>query len=319
MGNFRKGGKVAEEASKRKPFGPRAEFFSLADQESAIVRFLEDSEEWIVTDQHNFIPTKGPDADATDEQKKKFPKSMGAVCRYDEAYRDEYSDCFICDHMLNDKGKPYRPQPRLWARVVMREQVVGTEQHVAEGKISEDQIGKPVGLRDKEVEEDETNDKGEKTGKTVIRKDVRIVNMPMKNFFGVLQGYFEAYGTVLDRDYKIKRKGQNLDTEYHFVPMDPIPGHDLREAELQERYEGIVDLGKVIDERASDKYFARFFDDRVTSSDTKGEQSGSTPNPAQAGPSEEEDGPSQQERMEAMKARVRGDSSRPAAVGPQNF
>lgn len=63
-----------------------------------------------------------------------------------------------------------------------------------------------------------------------------LVRQGVKNFWNQLFGYFEEYGTICDRDYKITRIGERLDTVYQIVPLDPDP--DLVEPEaLAERYE----------------------------------------------------------------------------------
>lgn len=318
---FNTGGAAAEEAAKASRASgnrSRAAFFSLSDGEETFVRFLDESDDWIWIKQHNFVPTKGAPSDATDDQKKNFPTKMGAVCRYDDAFRDDYHDCFICDQMTNDKGKKFFPQIRLWARVVMRVPVVGTQEMVEAGQIGEHQVGKRVGFRDGEVEEDDLNDAGQPTGKKVQKKDVRVVNMPMKNFFGHFQGYYDAYGTVLDRDYRIKRIGAGLETEYKIAPMDPIPGHDLSDPELQARYEGLVNIEKIIEERASDEFYARFFDTRVAAPARKAQGGEGAEAPAAAPVAAEEDTVSK-DKLDAMKARVRGGTASATASGPQNF
>lgn len=42
------------------------------------------------------------------------------------------------------------------------------------------------------------------------------------NFWKSLIGYFGLYGTLMDRDYLIERKGGGVDTEYVIVPLDPV-------------------------------------------------------------------------------------------------
>jgi len=287
--SFRKGAEEAREASKGAAF-PKSHYFSLdgnphSPNNSAILRFLTDKDDLIVVDQHNNIPTKGEPKDFEGS----WPKAMSAVCRKDRAFEGMYDDCFICDHIVDGK-KIKRPSGRSWALAVLREEV------------KED--GKIVGYRDATREVAELDDKGKPTGETHMEKAIVIVNMGYKNFFGILDGFGAHYGTLLDRDYKIRRQGTETDTTYQIVPLDPIEVDDdgtifdLRDPQFMARYDA-PDLVDLVAEKASDDFYARFFDTRVQAPSSK--SSDSTPD-APERPSTE----ASSERMTALAQRVKG-------------
>lgn len=261
----RGGAKAKEAADKAQARAPRTNYFSLKDGESAIIRLIDDGDEtgWIYVKQHEYVPVQ---KDAPEDYQGEWPKRTGAICRHDEAFAGMYSDCWICDEMTReDTGKPYRPALRLWARAVMREAVKGTQEMVDEGKIPATKIGKRVAIKDKMIDVAEMDSKGEATGKTVEQFDVQVLNFGMKNFFGYLQGFYDVYGTVLDRDYVIKREGSGTDTEYSIVPLPEIKNgeggiYTLEDAEVRAKYLDIVDLEEIIARRASDDHYARYFD-----------------------------------------------------------
>jgi hypothetical protein len=312
---FRRGGQAAEEAAKKvQSGGNRNKFFSLKEKESAVIRFIDDGDPetgWISVGQHAYVPTKGPDENVSDEAKEKWPQRAGAVCRHDDAFSGMYRDCFICDQMTKEDGKPYFPSIRLWARAVLREPVLGTQEHVDAGQIKPHMIGKVVGYDDVYVTDGETGQQ---------RPEVVILNFGLKNFFGTMQGYYDVNGTVLDRDFHVTRKGQGKDTDYSIIARDPIYDqetgavYDLRDPEIRAQYEGIVDLEKLIADQASDDRYARYFDTtkpiparRDRDEDAPAAPtSASAPKPAANEPSEE--------AMMAMRNRVMG-IGKPQNVG----
>lgn len=270
MSNFAKGGNKAREAQKNAfPAFKRTNYLTLKDGESTILRLIDDADDWIFVNQHGFIPTKGAPKDAKAESKAKWPASMNAVCRYTKNEGDYVfpelaeTGCFICDHMTNaETGKKLYPSVKLWARAIQRDEIKGTDAMVGTGPgtIRQNQVGRVVGFRDHEVEVQEVDGEGKATGKTFKEPKVIVLNQGMKNFFGALQAYADAYGTALDRDYKVTRRGNGLKTEYDIVAMDAIQGYSLEDPEIRTPYLKIVDLEKVITEQASDDHYARFFD-----------------------------------------------------------
>lgn len=263
MPGFKRGAEAAAEAAKAQQAGfNRAAFFGIKDGESIVVRFLTDGDAWVVVDMHGNVPTKAKPAGYTGN----WPERMGAVCRYTKL--DDGStiadDCYICDNMTETRKKknseereqiPFGKSARPWALACVREEVrneTGTE---------------ILGYRDQEREVQKEDDKGNKTVEKV--KDVVMINMGYKNFFSALEGFFAVYHTLLDRDYRITRKGAGTDTDYDIVPLDPSTmadgrRFDLREPDLMERYTPFMpDLVAEVEQRASNAFYGRFFDPNV--------------------------------------------------------
>jgi hypothetical protein len=334
MANFRKGGKQAEEIAKQQQAAfSKVNWLDLADGESVVVRLLDDSDDWLYALQHNFVPTKGAPADATGEERSKFPTHMSGVCRMDEGFVDpdtgkrQFADCFICDEMRKDDGKKYTPGLRLWARAVEREPVIGTQEHVDAGHIREDRVGKVVGYTDKLVEVPILDDDKKPTGKSTLQRKIYVLRFGLKNFFGAFQGAYDVYETVLDRDYKITRKGSGTKTEYSIVSLNPTPGFDLRDPETHAKYEQYctdagIDLPALIEGMASDDFYGRFFDTRVESKARSAkkddDETSGAPADQQAKP-EETGSTVSPEAVAAMRARVLGGNTPSAPAEETSF
>lgn len=331
---LRRGGKAAEEeAAKNRPVFGRAEFFSLKnDGDSAIFRLLDGPNAWIFVKQHSYVTTKGAPPDSDEKTKDSWPSRTGAVCRKDPAFKGVHSDCYICDSMKKDDGKSYRPTVRLWARLIMREAVQGTEEMAGAGQIQAHQVGKVVGYRDLMVEEPELDKEGNETGKTVRHPKIVVANMSIDNFFGALQGYAEAYedeGGILNRDFTVTRSGAGTDTTYKFAPRNPTTNFDLADPEIKAQYEVFAgqahlseeQLERMIEDRASDDFYARYFDPTkpfpVSKSKKKDGEGGG---PAGGAPAAEQAKPVEdavtQDKLAAMRDRVRGGNRNPAEDAP---
>jgi len=289
--SFRRGGDAAEEANKFTSFN-REKFFSLADGDSCYVRFVTDENEWITVDQYAFLPTKPAPADFSGT----WPKSMPAVSRSDPAFANVYSNDYVAEFMRDEKGVPYKTTARSWAYACMREQVI--------------ENGRVSGYRDKTREVS-----FERDGKTVTEtiKDIVIINMGWKNFFSPLKGFARAYGTVVDRDYWIERRGSGVSTTYSIVPMDAIPGYDLRDPEVAKLYPIGQPLEDLVISRSNDEYYARFFDHRVSApaqNNSNGAAPQAAPAPTQAGPPQalpqQPTNDIDQSRLRALQDRVMG-------------
>lgn len=312
---LRRGGKAAEQEAAFANFS-RMDYFRLKSSgDSMVLRFLDEAHEWPYTRQHNMVPTKAKPADWPENSK--YPATMGAVCRRDKSFSDpsevpHYTECFICDTMVKPDGKKYTNPVRLWARAVVREPVYdeGTKEL--------------LGYRDAEHEVS-TKDEKDNDVKKMVKKIV-VVNMATKNFFGAMQGYADIYGTVLDRDYHVTRKGMDTDTDYNIVPLDVDPDHNLKKTPgLRDKYEAFAkeasatpeDVEKMIYDLASDDFYARFFDTTKQAPPFKGKKKGdegkkasSAPAPSGGAPAAEQAKPADSEdefsaeRLEKMKNRV---------------
>lgn len=249
-------------AESGKSFSDRVDYFGVEDGEQKMIRFLTDLTDWTdsdgvehrglwETEMHNFMPTR-PSPDGHD----KWPKAMSAVCRNDPMFNGYYSDCYICSHMRDpyDSAKPATPARRLWGVAVLREEIVDG--------------GKIIGFRDvmKTVKTKRDGKEVEETVPCLVW-----VNQAHKTFFAPLKGQAEFYGTLLDRDFIIKRSGKGQDTTYIPVPMPPIEvtlpdgsviNYDMRDPRCRSIYE-IPSIEDHVVHLSDDEHYATFFDVRV--------------------------------------------------------
>ncbi len=347
--NFRSGVDVIEETGKNagRRF-QRDTFFGLGDGDSDILRFITEADPrpkvrvldtgaieavldpetgeqetelgWITVDQYGLLPTK-------DEPKnykgKTWPKKMSAVSRADPAFAGMFDDDYIADHMRDSKGNAYRPTPRYWALACRRIEVI--------------EDGRVVGYKDRTREVEVSDKENEGKTKTITEKDIVVVNMSYSNFFGILSGFVKQYGTALDRDYHIRRKGSGMnDTEYKIVPLDRIPvaddkpgfegndGHryyDLRDPHIAKRYAYPTELWEIVANRASDEYYERFFDKRVQIDDGADDGDGKSGGNSTSTPTRVAEEPDS-DAMAALKNRVMGydgdDDAKSASPEPQS-
>lgn len=278
---FAKGGQQAREDIKNSlPSFNRVKYLNLKDKESITLRLIDDSPEWIYVGMHGFVPTKGAPKGWKSKGGKEWPATMNAVCRKAKnqgelVFPEHGGQCFICDEMTGSDKKDgrYRPSIKLWARAIVRDEIKGTQAMIDAGLIEAHDKGQTVGFQDHEIEVQDTDKDGKPVGDPKKQPEIIVLNQGMQNFFGALQACFDTYGTVLDRDYRITRRGTKLDTEYDIVPMDPImtevEGADgkkrhvkytLQKEEVRAPYLELLDLEAVITEQASDRHYATFFD-----------------------------------------------------------
>lgn len=354
MSKFASGAHVAEERSASgSTFSGKLHFLKVQDGESKILRFLTDQEEdkaypwvssWITVEQHQMVPTKQRPAEFPGEN---WPKTMGTVCRKTELApppgekrgKPMFDDCYICDEMRLENGKPLKRSARMWALACVREQVI--------------KDGKRLGYRDATREVDAIGPDGKPTGAKTKERDIVIINMAWGNFFSPLNqiATYQGSGTICDRDYVVLRKGEGLKTEYTFIALDAIPGNDIRQPHLFGRYCGIdddtlaqwkedpntvpanvasllklpVDLVSEVEKRASEEFYARWIDPNKTvewsgGGDSEGSSNGHSV-PA-ADPKESAD------RLSAISERLKGYGSNepdaatdavPAGAGPADL
>ena len=204
------------------------------------------------------------------------------MCRYTPVGADRhkaYDECYICDFMKDEKGKRLFAGTRLWGLAAIREPVVGTEEMVAAKQIQPHMVGQQVAYRDKTEEVDELDKENKPTGKKVMRKVVVIVNMAQSNFCSPLMTNRVFFGTIVDRDYLIVRKGakRTQKVQYEFVALNPVHvkhpesgetvPFDLRDPKLAAVYEGqgmdLTKLRKHVVRLCSKGFYNRIFDPRV--------------------------------------------------------
>lgn len=343
LAGFRRGGtqaetKVQAEKAARAAARSKTEYltsFLKKDGDSAFIRFIMDEPQWPEFMQHGHVPTCPPPEGIPDEHKANWPAYWFAVCRRSEKADGTtfYPDCYICDHLKKPDGKAISRGLKLWALACIRKEVIGDETMVAEGKIPASMVGRRVSFVDDVVEYPEVKD-GKETGVKLRKKRIVVVNFSMKNFFSQFITYAnpKIYGTVLDRDYLITRKGESTDVDYIASPMDVImkpirngagevtgsEPYDLRDPKFAALYaDHGIKLGEVIRRSMSDEYYNRYFNPSVTvkwsnndDEDTTGGQasasSGSSSN-APAAATAEPTGVSQ-EKLTAMRDKILANS-----------
>lgn len=322
---FRRGGAEAIEASKSAGGAfAKVHYLTIEDEGQVTLRYITDAHDWLYVLQHASVPTKNPPKDYQGN----WPKSMPAVCRYDEAFAGRYSDCYIDDAELkNQWGNLCKATTRIWALAVLREEVIGTKEMAEAGEIESDQIGKRLGYRDQTREIAERDADGKETGKTRLEPAIVVCNFASNNYFGGLYSLYTIYNTVTDRDYVVKKTGQKKDVNYNHIPLAETPnlhgayviknkkGEVVEEVPATDRWnekyppaikEQNLNLDEIVADKASDEYYARFFDPNKTPAPRDGESSskGSAPEVPE-GPGDGVDA----EKLAAMRERVRGHSS----------
>lgn len=305
--NFRRGSAEAERAAESQNSGSfqRVRFASWTPQDPVkIVRFVNDFDGpngWITCSQHGSVRTRP----APPNYSGQWPKAMPAVCRMD---KDEdgnrvfphFADCYACSHGVDDNtGKASVPKVRTWSLAI--ERVADFDASGRMTKISDKMVPYSKKLPNGEVE-------------TTMEPAWLLICQAWGTFWSSIDAVGKVHGTILDRDFRIVRKGfGQRDTDYQSAAYDPLvladgKRFDLRDPEILAYYDqfgGIPDLGELIEERAGDEFFARFFDVRVPQpvyeSDAK-QQGGHAAAPAQqvAPPPTEVD----QAALASMAARV---------------
>lgn len=331
---FRRGGASAEtkaeaERAARAAARSKTEYLTSllkSDGDTVFIRFIMDEPQWPEFMQHSHVPTCPPPEGIPAADRANWPSHWFGICR--KSQKDDgspfYADCYICDHLKKPDGKPISRGLKLWALACVRKEVIGDQAMVDAGKIPAAMIGRRVGFVDDVVEHPEIKD-GKETGVKLRKKRIVVLNFAMKNFFSQFITYAnpKIFGTVLDRDYLITRKGKDTDTDYIGTPMDVImkpvvneagavtgsEPYDLRNPKFADLYAGHgVKLGEIIRRQMSDEYYARYFDPRVTVkwSSNDDEDTGSQPTAAAStspAATAEPTGQSQ-EQLKAMRDRI---------------
>jgi hypothetical protein len=318
---FREGIESAEEAGARKSFGRSLEYFSLDDGKSIDGRFLTDARpvahgrmrSWLTVKQHNQMPTRPAPSDLKEGQR--WPKAMGGVCRHEKAFTGMFDDCYVCDVYNVSSGKVNKPKDRTWGLFLVREMVM--------------ENGVMVGMRDVTEEIEVTGDDGQT--RKITRPKILIVNQAWQTFWGHYSTHVDMHGTVLNRDFRIFRRGTELDTDYPPAPFDAVPLDgtteplDFRNLAHVEAYDAkygkdwIPDLGAIVTDKASDEYYARFFDPSKPFPKREGEKASDENAPVKPPSNDPSD-----EELAALASRVQGQvapqppaqPAAPAMAGP---
>lgn len=185
--------KAAVESS-RGSDGPSTNLITWKDGETRILRFI--SDEPVTMGFHSWF--RCPDG-----------KRRDFACANDLVGEAKH-DCPICKMTYVDektgKTKNFWPSTQSLGLVVDREPVLDR--------------GRMVFVRDKIREESITIKKnGEEKTYTDV-PEIGMIKQSIGNFWNDLAAYYARYGTIVDRDYEITRRGSKTDTKYTIVPVE---------------------------------------------------------------------------------------------------
>lgn len=263
--------KAEAEARKAGFSDGRLPFFGVKSGETAYIRLLtaaDGDEGWFKFAQHSGVSTKPAPADM--EDKSKWPKQMGSICRHDKQFKNaafaeifSTPDCYVCTNKLTGwGGKISRASNKTWALAVERVQVLGDGTEAMGGP---EKLGKVVGFGDVTEEYEVRDAEGNGTGVKALRPKIVVINQSWSNFFAPIHYVTATLGAdERGRDFAIRRVGDGKDTDYHVIPLDPTP--DLApgtpawkryDDEIERRK---IDLSEIILKQASDEHIARWFD-----------------------------------------------------------
>lgn len=76
-----------------------------------------------------------------------------------------------------------------------------------------------------------------------------VVKQSLQLFWTQMSGYHHEFGTICDRDYKIKRVGGKLDTTYNIIPLKEDPDFDILALQQAYGYGRVVDPAKAKDDQ----------------------------------------------------------------------
>jgi len=200
-----------KESAARGDFTPGLDYFKIADGESIFVRFITDD---IITGDF----------------------AVNVRCA-----NGKYQDFLVPDPSQNLVNRYV--QPGGW-----------------DGKIVKRTIGVGVARRQKMVQPTPGSDSRptfELEDDTYQRPDglwarkFIVFKQGHNNFWDQMVGFFGMYQTIMDRDYRITRRGEKLETKYTIVPVDPTPNDPLRDPKVVTEYYG---YGRPWDNNADDRY-----------------------------------------------------------------
>lgn len=114
------------------------------------------------------------------------------------------------------------------------------------------------------------------------------VKQGFPNFWQVLVGFYNRYGTLTDRDYVITRQGNDKTTKYHIVPLDKDPELETQE-QLDERYTPPQDLSDLLKRMADYEEAKKWFEAVPSDDDDEPKASSSSKSSKSSAPKETEE------------------------------
>lgn len=333
---FQRGGEAAQTAAdsqgggrnfRRTVYRPK-----IGPNSQIVIRYLLDWPEIYHISQHMGVKTKPKPGDWPEGRN--YPATMGAICRYDKQFKEHgtYSDCYICDNKLQTSfggGGFATPKVRIYSLAVLREEIFGTPEMVAQGMIKEGKVGKVVGFADKKrtvsiprLDENGSEIKGN-DGKLLLDEveepEIVVINEAMNTWFTNAKALYNVYGTICDRDIVVRQEGVQKDVNYPHIPMDVTPNLAPGTELWRERYLAPLEamgtsfsIPHIMMGQSSDEYYGRFFDPSKAVSSAGGVQTQKSAPEAQqqAAPSND----ASADKLAAMRERLLGGNA-PASQG----
>lgn len=240
-------------------------FYLKENGDSAILRPLSESPDWYKGLTHNFVEVTKPKPEG---QEGKWPSVMAATCRKDPMLAGVYPDgCPICSSPLKnkyDKTMEEARQDLRYTLMVEREEVVGDGSPEMGGA---EFLGKK-GYVDKMIDVPIYDAEGKPTKETVKRPSIVIVSGTMYTMFGALKNTGEAYGTLRNNDFRVKRvqNPTGRGDTYLWVGLPAIPSISPTTPAWQIYLEAVANwvpgglsVARFIGERSSEAYYDRFW------------------------------------------------------------
>lgn len=290
----------------------------------AVLRMLSESPDWYRARSHRFVPVSKPKPEG---QEGNWPKAMTGTCRKDSMLSRIYPDgCPICSSPLKtkyDKTMEEDAKDLRYTLAVEREEVVGDGSPEMGGA----EFFGQKGWVDKMVNVPIFDSEGKATKETVKRPSIVILSGTMYQMFNGLKSVGEAYGTLRDRDIRVKRVSNptgNGDT-YQWIGLEKIPtilpGTDawkIYEETVKAWMPGGLSLARLIVEKSAAPYYERFWTtDGIFQmpGQTRSASTGFTPaaSGSSAPSTPASSGPPDPTLLEAMRNRIMGGGAAPAA------
>lgn len=163
-----------------------------------VVRFLQDGDQILYANFHDFVETKDQPEAFTG---KRWPKAMPAVCGYDKNYG--HGACYVCDSKMEGKFGLLKPNSMTYILANRREPLLADKTSPLAGQV----IGYQSAMMDVEVMEN-----GEKVTKKF--PELVIVQLPVRSIGAGLMAEWERRGTICGNDWTLTRTGEGVDTRY---------------------------------------------------------------------------------------------------------
>lgn len=193
--------------------GRRFDYFELEDGESVVIRFITDEDEIVTCNFYEFVKVYNPDGTTG------LNSFISAPSYYAEDPTWTGEDWVA---QLGGESKDFKTQAlgpakakeRTVAIAVVREEVPVETTGKPKFKYRDKLVDVTIKVKDKD---------GKETGeeKTYKGRQFLVIRKDAKTFWGNVVGYYGEFNTLIDRDYKIKRNGVQLATNFTVTPVGP--------------------------------------------------------------------------------------------------